>query len=204
MVERQERGHVEVELSCWVANQCQRVARVQTRSCGAGEGPRPRDVPRGPVTVTVLLGVCLYVVKSLTMYGSPMLSSTPGGMEIGVRPSFEGLAVDAENCRRAAGAGAQFWKAGTRKEGSVTTDEGATALALLGASIGGLATGCGGSRLHGAPVALDEAERASGPWALSSKIAAGCLRKQVGTTRGLDCSPRQALCCYQMNMSSRS
>lgn len=176
----------------------------QTRSCGAGGVPRPRDVPRGPVTVTVLLGVCLYVVKSLTMYGSPILSSTPGGMEIGVRPSFEGLAVDAENCRRAAGAGAQFWKAGTRKEGSVTTNEGATALALLGASIGGLATGCGGGRLHGAPIAFDEAERDSGPWALSSKIAAGCLRKPAGTTRGLDCSPRQALCRYQMNMSSRS
>lgn len=93
------------------------------------------DVPRGPVTVTVLLGVCLYVVKSFNMYGSPMVSSTPGGIEIGVRPNFEDLEVDAENCRRAAGAGAQFWKAGTRKEGNVTMDEGAIALALLGASI---------------------------------------------------------------------
>lgn len=190
MVERQERGDVEVELSCWVATRCQRVVRIRHGAAAPERCLRPRDVPRGPVTVTVLLGVCLYVVKSLTMYGSPMLSSTPGGMEIGVRPSFEGLAVDAENCRLAAGAGAQFWKAGTRKEGSVTTDEGATALALLGASIGGLATGCGGGRLHGAPVALDEAERDSGPWALSSKIAAGCLRKQVGTTRGLDCLDR--------------
>lgn len=83
-----------------------------------------------------------------------MLSSTPGGMEIGVRPSFDGLEVDAENCRRAAGAGTQFWKAGTRKEGNVTTDEGAMALALLGASIGELATGCGGGRLHRASVAI--------------------------------------------------
>lgn len=111
-----------------------------------------------------------------------MVSSTPGGIEIGVRPSFEGLAVDAENCRRAAGAGAQFWKAGTRKEGSVTTDEGAKALALLGASIGGLATGCGSGQLHRASVACSEAERDHGPWAYSSKIPAGRLRKRAGTT----------------------
>lgn len=94
------------------------------------------------------------MVKSFTMYGSPMVSSTPGGMEIGVRPSFDGLEVDAENCRRAAGAGAQFWKAGTRKEGNVTMDEGAMALALLGASIGEVATGCGRGRLHRASVAI--------------------------------------------------
>jgi hypothetical protein len=111
-----------------------------------------RGIPRGPVTVTVLLGVCLYVVKSLCMYGSPMVSSTPGGIEIGVRPSFEGLEVDTENWRRAAGAGAQFWKAGTRKEGKVTTDEGAKALALLGASIGNKATVFSSGRLHGASV----------------------------------------------------
>jgi hypothetical protein len=86
-----------------------------------------------------------------------MVSSTPGGIEIGVRPSFEGLGVDAENCRRAAGAGAQFWKAGTRKEGNVTTDEGAKALALLGASIGVMATGCSSGRLHGASVACNTA-----------------------------------------------
>lgn len=98
------------------------------------------------------------MVKSFRMYGSPMVSSTPGGMEIGVRPSFEGLEVDAENCRRAAGAGAQFWKAGTRKEGNVTTDEGAMTLALVGASIGMLATGSGSGRLHRASVACNEAE----------------------------------------------
>lgn len=107
----------------------------ERQSWRAGRFPALNDVPRGPVTVTVLLGVCLYVVKSFNMYGSPRVSSTPGGIEIGVRPNFEGLEVDAENCRRAAGAGAQFWKAGTRKKGNVTMDEGATALALLGASI---------------------------------------------------------------------
>lgn len=72
------------------------------------------------------------------MYGSPMVSSTPGGIDIGVRPSLDGFDVDAENCRRAAGAaaaGAELWKAGTRKEGRVITDEGDSALALLGASI---------------------------------------------------------------------
>ena len=126
----------------------------QTRRSCARVITSRQDVPRGPVTVTVLLGVCLYVVKSFTMYGSPMVSSTPGGMEIGVRPSFDGLDVDAENCRRAAGAGAQFWKAGTRKEGNVTMDEGAMALALLGASIGESATGCGRGRLHRASVAI--------------------------------------------------
>lgn len=86
-----------------------------------------------------------------------MVSSTPGGIEIGVRPSFEGLEVDAENWRRAAGAGAQFWNAGTRKEGKVTTDEGAKALAVLGASIGDMATGCSCDRLHGASTAYNNA-----------------------------------------------
>lgn len=131
------------------------------RSWRAGEIPRSNDVPRGPVTVTVLLGVCLYVVKSFTMYGSPIVSSTPGGIEIGVRPSFEGLEVDAENCRRAAGAAAQFWKAGTRKEGNVTMDEGAIALALVGASIGDMAAGCSSCQLHRASIACTEA---SGRW----------------------------------------
>lgn len=67
-----------------------------------------------------------------------MVSSTPGGIDIGVRPSLDGLEVDAENWRRAAGVavGAELlWKAGTRKEGSVITDEGDIALALAGASI---------------------------------------------------------------------
>ena len=67
-----------------------------------------------------------------------MVSSTPGGIDIGVRPSLDGLEVDAENWRRAAGvaAGAELlWKAGTRKEGSVITDGGDIALAFAGVSI---------------------------------------------------------------------
>lgn len=121
------------------------------------------------------------MVKSLTMYGSPMVSSTPGGMEIGVRPSFDGLEVDAENCRRAAGAGAQFWNAGTRKEGSVTTDEGAMALALLGASIGELATGCGRGRFYIAQRSqFDEAEWGLWTYSIESKIAAGCYVSRQG------------------------
>lgn len=161
MVELHKRRYVEVELSYCPPMSARDPG--QTRSSCAGGIPSQQDVPRGPVTVTVLLGVCLYVVKSFNMYGSPMVSSTPGGMEIGVRPSFECLEVDAENCRRAAGAGAQFWKAGTRKEGNVTTDEGAMALALLGASIGELAAGCGSGRLHRASVACSEAECGHGP-----------------------------------------
>lgn len=65
-----------------------------------------------------------------------MVSSTPGGIEIGVRPSLDGRVVDAENCRRPC-AGAT--SAGTRNEGSVMTDDGdrivAAALVLLGASM---------------------------------------------------------------------
>lgn len=45
-----------------------------------------------------------------------MIKSTPGGIDIGVRPSFEGLFDVFENWRR----GAAVWKAGTRKAGSVT------------------------------------------------------------------------------------
>lgn len=49
---------------------------------------------------------------------------------------MDGLDAEAENWRRAAGAGAEeLWKAGTRKEGRVMTDEGESALAVLGASM---------------------------------------------------------------------
>lgn len=90
------------------------------------------------MTVKVLFGVCLYVVKSCLTHGSPMVSSTPGGIEIGVRPSLDGRAADAENCRRPCAAGAT--SAGTRNEGSVMTDAGermvAAALVLqLGTSM---------------------------------------------------------------------
>lgn len=65
-----------------------------------------------------------------------MVSSTPGGIEIGVRPSLDGRVVDAENCRRPCAGAAS---AGTRNEGSVMTADGermvAAALVLLGASM---------------------------------------------------------------------
>lgn len=64
-----------------------------------------------------------------------MVSSTPGGIEMGVRPSLDCCAVDAENVLRAAGALA---RAGTRKEGSVIIDEEQiAALDLLETSMAG-------------------------------------------------------------------
>lgn len=76
------------------------------------------------------------------IYGSPIVSSTPGGIEIGVRPSLDGRAVDAENGLREVVEGA-LASAGTRKEGSVTIgDDDEAGLAqraatrdLLGASM---------------------------------------------------------------------
>lgn len=77
-------------------------------------------------------------MKSLTMYGSPIVSSTPGGIEIGVRPSLDCCDVDAEKCRRAGVAGGALASAGTRKQGIVMVGEApraAAALALLGPSM---------------------------------------------------------------------
>lgn len=70
------------------------------------------------------------------MYGSPMVNSTPGGMEIGVRPSLERCAADAEKGRLADGA-LLAASAGTRNDGRVAVGEAhrAAALARLGASI---------------------------------------------------------------------
>lgn len=90
------------------------------------------------MTVTVLFGILRYVVASLLILGSPIRSSTPGGIEIGVLPSLEGRFVVAEKDRVEAVAPA--WKAGTRKLGSVTGEEEdgmalANALLLLGANI---------------------------------------------------------------------
>lgn len=97
-------------------------------------------LPNGPVTVTVLLGILRYVVASLLTLGSPIRSSTPGGIEIGVLPSFDGRPVVAEKDRVAALA----WKAGTRKLGRMTAEmDGmafSKALLLLGANI----VGCSG------------------------------------------------------------
>ena len=65
-----------------------------------------------------------------------MVSSTPGGIDIGVRPSLEGRFGVLENWRR----GAAVWKAGTRKAGRVTAALAleialSSTLPLLGANI---------------------------------------------------------------------
>jgi hypothetical protein len=74
------------------------------------------------VTVTVLFAITLQFVGSFFTMGSPIISSTPGGIEMGVRPSLDGRHVVEENVRR-------VWRAGTRNEGSVE-DEGAEATAF--------------------------------------------------------------------------
>lgn len=91
------------------------------------------NAPNGPVTVTVLFGMTLQFVGSLLTFGSPIISSTPGGIEMGVRPSLDGLHVVEVNVRR-------VWRAGTRNEGTVVAEgEDATAfskaLLLHGANI---------------------------------------------------------------------
>jgi hypothetical protein len=50
--------------------------------------------------VTVRLGMRRYVVASRSTLGSPTSTSTPGGTEMGVRPSFEDLIAVCEKGRR--------------------------------------------------------------------------------------------------------
>lgn len=71
--------------------------------------------PNGPFTVIVFLTVGLYEVATLDVFKSLMDSSTPGGIEIGVRPSFEGRFVVVEKCRCA-----DVCHAGNRNPGSAT------------------------------------------------------------------------------------
>jgi hypothetical protein len=52
--------------------------------------------PSGPATVRVRRGIRRYVVGSATTKGSPRVNSTPGGIEMGVRPSFDALFVVVE------------------------------------------------------------------------------------------------------------
>lgn len=77
--------------------------------------------PNGPLTVIVRLYVLRYEVTSFLTNKSPIATSTPGGTESGVRPSFDCRAVVAEKLRRAA-AGVCDWNAGTRKPGNVTVE----------------------------------------------------------------------------------
>lgn len=90
------------------------------------------------MTVTVRFGIFRYVVGSCLTLGSPMESSTPGGMEMGVRPSLDCGWFVAEKGRRAVVVVFAFaWKAGTRKLGNKTVDdEGFKALLRAGARLG--------------------------------------------------------------------
>lgn len=77
--------------------------QVDLHSGGSAEPPplRPRaneNSPNGPLTVILLFTVGLYDVLDLNFFKSPIDNSTPGGMVIGVRPSFEGRFVVVENC----------------------------------------------------------------------------------------------------------
>ncbi len=66
------------------------------RNCGISSS----SLPSGPVTVTVRFATLRYVVTSFLTLGSLMASSTVGGIDIGVLPSFEGRLEVLENWRR--------------------------------------------------------------------------------------------------------
>lgn len=59
------------------------------------------NIPSGPVTVTVLSPFSRYDVKSFLAHLSPTRTSTPGGTEIGVLPSFDPLTAVPANPLRA-------------------------------------------------------------------------------------------------------
>lgn len=54
-----------------------------------------------------------YVVASFLCQGSLTATSTPGGIDMGVRPSLDGLPAEAEKCRLVG-----VCRAGTRKLGN--------------------------------------------------------------------------------------
>ena len=117
-----------------------------------------KNPPSGPATVTVLIGTLKCVVMSFLTLGSPIVSSTPGGIERGVRPSLDGRVAVAEKVRLAPAL--CCWNAGTRKLGNIVeeeaeaTDAARSRAALLGAASifgrrrrrprgGGNVVGCG-------------------------------------------------------------
>ncbi|KAF3072245.1 hypothetical protein CFAM422_005648 [Trichoderma lentiforme] len=57
--------------------------------------------PKGPLTVIVFLTTGLYDVADLNVFGSPIKTSTPGGIDSGVLPSFDPRACVVESDRRA-------------------------------------------------------------------------------------------------------
>lgn len=81
-----------------------------------------------------LFAILLYVVGSGLTIGSPIRNSTPGGIEMGSRPSFDGRAADAEKDLAPGD-----WNAGMRKDGNNVIEQGsmafARALVLPGASM---------------------------------------------------------------------
>jgi hypothetical protein len=106
------------------------------------------------LTLNVLLETFKYVVASFFTFGSPTTTSIPGGIEIGVRPSFEHCAVVAEKGRVPFGGCcvcAAVWKAGTRKPGRVIAGwEAVACRSRLGRTRrGGRASIVGGARGKG-------------------------------------------------------
>lgn len=89
------------------------------------------------MTVIVFFTVVLYEVMDFRVTESPMTTSTPGGTEIGVRPSFEGRGTVVEKFRGAV----IDCHAGTKKPGRLTAADGdveiawRNAFALDGAKI---------------------------------------------------------------------
>lgn len=68
---------------------------------GRNEKGKGENIPSGPVTVTVLNPFSIYDVRSLFAHLSPTFTSTPGGTEIGVLPSFDPLPAVPANPLRA-------------------------------------------------------------------------------------------------------
>ncbi len=119
------------------------------------------------MTVSFRLDVFRYDVTSFLTNRSPMVSSTLGGSESGILPSLEGRCEVAEKARllwtppvgcAVVGVVVEVvWKAGTRKLGRVTVEEGLEATArcracrpILGANIAATAGwGTGGARCGG-------------------------------------------------------
>lgn len=77
----------------------------------------PIDLPNGPFTLIVLFSAGLYEVLIRTVFKSLIESSTPGGIVMGVRPSFEGRFVVVQNCRGVVCLCLCLCHAGTRNPG---------------------------------------------------------------------------------------
>lgn len=76
------------------------------------------NLPSGPVTVILFLIVGFHIVTSWIILGCPIDTSTPGGTESGVRPSFDDRFGVEEKGRRT-----RPCHAGSRNDGSVAADD---------------------------------------------------------------------------------